>query len=58
MTVMKVKSTHPASQGPFVLIEERDYDPAVHKPYQEELPKARAVPPAAAAVKPVTPAKG
>lgn len=44
MAIMKVKSTHPESQGPFVLIEEVDYDPKKHELYEEEAaPKPRAL---------------
>ena len=28
---VRVKATHEASQGPFVVINESDFDPAVHK---------------------------
>lgn len=41
MALMKIKSTHPESQGPYVVIEEADYNPAIHKPY-EEAPQPRA----------------
>ncbi len=32
---MRVVATHPASQGPFVVINTRDFDPAVHTAYDE-----------------------
>lgn len=35
MAVIKVKSTHPESQGAFVLIEEETFDKSVHKLYVE-----------------------
>lgn len=36
MSTVRVRSTHPESQGPFVILEERDFDPAVHVPYAPE----------------------
>lgn len=36
--MLKIKSTHPESQGPFVLIDECDFDAKVHTLY--EAPKA------------------
>jgi hypothetical protein len=33
---VKVVSTDPASQGPFVVINAADFDPTVHKPFEEE----------------------
>lgn len=35
MSVIKIKSTHPESQGPFVLINEEDFDATKHRPYDE-----------------------
>ena len=35
MGTIKIKSTHPESQGPFVVINEADYDPRVHELYVE-----------------------
>lgn len=40
--VMKVKSTHPESQGPFVLINESDFDAKVHEKYEEPKSTAKA----------------
>ena len=51
---MKIKSTHPASQGPFVLINDEDFDPACHQLFVEgtaqenvqgDAPKRRGRPP-------------
>ena len=39
--IMRVKSTHEPSQGPFVIINARDFDPAVHTPYDEAPPGAQ-----------------
>lgn len=43
---IRVASTDPASQGPFVVINAADFDPAVHKPLEAEpvteAPKKRA----------------
>lgn len=33
MAEIKIKSTHPASQGDFVEIEEENFDPAIHELY-------------------------
>lgn len=55
MATMKVKSSDPESQGPFVLIEEDEYDPTKHELYEADAaPKARARPDggAASATKP------
>ena len=41
---MKIKSTHPPSQGEFVVINDEDFDPARHEPYDEPvavMPKPR-----------------
>ncbi len=46
--VMKVKSTHPESQGPFVLIEDADFNPDVHEKYVESKASAKAAAAAAA----------
>ena len=36
MAAIKIKSTHPPSQGDFVLLEEEDFDPAKgHELYEE-----------------------
>jgi hypothetical protein len=35
MAMIKVKSTHPESQGPFVLMDEADFDAKKHKLYVE-----------------------
>jgi hypothetical protein len=40
---VKIKSTHPASQGPFVEINETDFDPAKHERY--DAPQAVVAPP-------------
>lgn len=45
---VKIKSTHPASQGPFVEINESDFDPAKHEFFKE--------PPAAPVLPPLPPA--
>jgi len=51
---MKIKSTHPTSQGPFVLINDEDFDPACHQRFDEgtaqenvqgDAPKRRGRPP-------------
>ena len=34
MEIIKVKSTHPESQGPFVLLYKSDFDPAKHELYE------------------------
>lgn len=39
MEVLKIQSTHPQSQGPFVLINATDFDPKVHKEYTEKAEK-------------------
>eukprot|EP01030_Chromulinospumella_sphaerica_P027013 gene27013-27244_t len=31
MTTIKIKSTHPATQGPFIVIDRATFDPAVHE---------------------------
>ncbi len=36
MNTIKVQSSDPASQGPFVIINVADFDPAIHQPYDEE----------------------
>lgn len=36
MAVIKIKSTHPESQGDFVLIEEEDFDAERHEIYDPE----------------------
>lgn len=41
MTAIKIKSTHPESQGEFVLIEEADFDPEKGHELLEEPKKAR-----------------
>lgn len=33
---LKIKSTHPASQGPFVLIDRAAFDPQVHELYGDD----------------------
>ena len=33
---MKILSTHPESQGPFVVIEDADFNPEIHEAYEEE----------------------
>ena len=33
---MKIKSTHPESQGPYVVINDEDFDPALHVKYDDE----------------------
>lgn len=35
MPTIKVKSTHPATQGPFVVIEKGDFNPDVHELYDD-----------------------
>ena len=35
MTI-KIKSAHPASQGPFVLIDKASFDPKLHEPFDDE----------------------
>lgn len=34
-TTIKVKSTHPASQGPYVIIDRADFNPEVHEKYDD-----------------------
>lgn len=41
----KINSTHPESQGPYVLIEDADFDPAIHTEYSEEAPSPKEPPP-------------
>ncbi len=36
MSVIKIKSTHPESQGAYVLIEQEHFDPSVHKLYDPD----------------------
>ncbi len=36
MNTTKIQSSDPASQGPFVVINVADFDPAIHHPYDEE----------------------
>lgn len=45
MTI-RIKSSHPASQGPFVLIEEADFDPDKHSLF--DVPAPAPEPPAPA----------
>ena len=33
---MKIKSTHPESQGEFVIIEDSDFDEKTHVPYVDQ----------------------
>ena len=35
MTTMRVRSTHPPTQGEYVVIEAEHYDPAVHVLYED-----------------------
>ena len=35
MTTVKIHSTHPASQGPFVVIDKADFNPDVHELYDD-----------------------
>lgn len=35
MPLKKIKSSHPESQGPFVLIEESEFNPTIHKEYSD-----------------------
>jgi hypothetical protein len=39
---MKIKSSHEASQGPFVVIDEAEYDPERHEMFEDAAPKRRA----------------
>jgi hypothetical protein len=39
MQTIKIKSTHPETQGPFVVIDAADFDPAKHTAYTEPKPK-------------------
>lgn len=45
---LRVKSTHPASQGPYVVIDAAKYDPAVHTLYEPDVPAPAATPAPAA----------
>lgn len=36
MNTIKIQSSDPASQGPFVIINVADFDPAIHQPYDGE----------------------
>jgi hypothetical protein len=50
MAVVRVKSTHPESQGPFVLIDDFSFDAAVHElfePTEQEKAAVAALAPAA-----------
>ncbi len=38
---MKIKSTHPESQGDFVIIDDEDFDPEKHEKYEQEEEKPR-----------------
>lgn len=38
---MKIKSTHPESQGPFVIIEDDDFNAEIHVPYAEQGEQAK-----------------
>lgn len=40
METIKVKSTDPKNQGPFVLINAEDFDEKVHKRYEDPKQKA------------------
>lgn len=44
MAVIKVKSTHPESQGPYVLLDEEDFDKEKHELYVEVEPEGGAEP--------------
>lgn len=35
MSVIKIKSTHPESQGEFVLIDEDNFDKNIHQHYED-----------------------
>lgn len=34
--MLRIKSTHPESQGPFVIINKADFDEKIHEIYEEE----------------------
>jgi len=44
MTTLRVRSTHPPSQGEYVVIEAEHYDPEVHVLYEEATEQAPAAP--------------
>jgi len=44
MAEIRIKSTHPASQGDFVDIEEENFDPAVHELYVDPSAPAAVIP--------------
>lgn len=44
MKTVRVKSTDPASQGPYVLMNEGDFDPQIHALYEDELAEVEADP--------------
>ena len=62
--IMRVESSHPESQGPFVTIDRANFDPKIHKEYKAKAPAAPAafippapvVPTAPAPVAPAAPA--
>jgi hypothetical protein len=39
---LRIVAAHPASQGPFVVINARDFDPALHVAYQDDQQPAQA----------------
>lgn len=41
METIKIASTHPESQGPYVLINAEDFDAKQHKLYEEKATKKR-----------------
>lgn len=49
---VKIKSTHPESQGPFVEINESDFDAKKHQRYEEPKKAAPVKPPGASAPTP------
>ena len=36
METLKIKSTHPESQGAFVVINEEDFDPEIHELFEDD----------------------
>ena len=45
MATVRVVSTHPPTQGPYVVLDASQFDPAVHTLYHEEAEPAKAPPP-------------
>ena len=57
MATLRVRATHPPSQGEYVLIDAEDYDPAVHVLYEDAPAQAPAAPAAGNTRSPGAPAQ-